>query len=84
MSSETQIIGVAIRDDLAAMEEFVVRHELGRVPQVADVDGVVSARLGIVGQPAWVFVDGETGAVTRHLGFLDAAALTARVSALAG
>lgn len=62
----------------------MVRHELGRVPQVADVDGVVWARLGIVGQPAWVFVDGETGAVTRHLGFLDAAALTARVSALAG
>lgn len=83
-ADEVAVVGVASRDDLAAMEEFVARHGLGDVPQIADLEGVLWGRLGVVGQPAWIFVDSETGAVTRHLGFLDAAALTERLSALAG
>jgi len=75
---------VASRDDLAAIEAFVARHALGHVPQIADLDGDLWSRFGVVGQPAWVFVDGETGAVTRHLGFLDAPALTQRLSEMAG
>jgi acyl dehydratase len=53
-------VGVAARDEVTAFAEFVDRHDLGHVPHVADTDGSVWARFGITGQPAWIFIDGET------------------------
>ncbi len=50
----------------------------------ADVEGEVWRRFGVVGQPTWVFVDGETGASARHLGFLSDADLAKVLSTLAG
>ncbi len=55
------IIGVASRDSVEAMQDFVDRHELGDMVSIADETGDVWARFGIVGQPSWAFVDGETG-----------------------
>lgn len=76
------MVGVPGRDEVAAMEQFVGRHGLEHVTQVADVDLELWRRFGIVGQPAWVFVDAETGAVTPYLGSLTAEELTERIAAL--
>lgn len=78
------VVGVASRDQVEAMQAFVERHDLSHVPHAADVDGEVWERFGITGQPAWVFVDGETGAVTREFGALDEAALSEHLEQLGG
>jgi hypothetical protein len=77
-------VGVGSRDGVPPMREFVDRHGMGDLAMAADVDGVVWQRFGIVAQPAWVFVDGETGAVTRELGELSEADLRARLEELSG
>jgi hypothetical protein len=66
------------------MEDFVARHDIDHVRHIADVDGAVWQRFGVVGQPAWVFVDGESGGTERVLGALSTAELTARLESLAG
>lgn len=65
------------------MEEFVTRHDLDGVPHIADPDGEIWEQFGVVAQPAWVFVDGETGDTDRVLGVLPASDLEARLAALA-
>ena len=79
------IIGVPSRDTVAAMRDFVARHDLSHIPQAADVDGEVWAANEVIGQPAWVFVDGasgQTATVTRHLGALGGDGLAARIDEL--
>jgi hypothetical protein len=53
------------------------------MPTASDVEGVVWQRFGVTGQPAWVFVDGETGATELVYGALGDADLRARLDALA-
>jgi hypothetical protein len=65
------------------MEEFVARHELGGVRHIADVAGDVWQQFGVVAQPAWVFVDGETGKAERVLGAIPEEELKARLESLA-
>lgn len=65
------------------MEEFVTRHDLDGVPHIADPDGTIWEQFGVVAQPAWVFVDGETGDTDQVLGVLPASDLEARLAALA-
>lgn len=65
------------------MEEFVTRHDLDGVPHIADPDGKIWEQFGVVAQPAWVFVDGETGDTDQVLGVLPASDLEARLAALA-
>lgn len=52
------------------MQDFVVRHDLQDVVNIADVDGTVWERFGVFGQPTWAFYDSETGAVTVRFGAL--------------
>ena len=66
------------------MEEFVARHNMGDIRHIADVEGDVWQQYGVVAQPAWVFIDGETGQAERVLGALPEAELEARLEALAG
>lgn len=66
------------------MAAFVERHGLGHVRHVADLDGRVWSAFAIPSQPAWVFVDGDTGEHTTTFGALDDEELTAAVSALEG
>lgn len=58
---EVAIVGVAGEDDVESFEEFVEQHDLGHMPHIADTEGSVAGHFGISGQPAWVFVDAETG-----------------------
>ena len=79
---KVRIIGVASRDQRPAMQEFVARHGLGDMVNIADVDGDVWRRFGVVAQPAWVFIDAEGGTGERVLGALPPADLEARLDAL--
>lgn len=63
-------MGVASRDTEDAMVDFVARHDLDVIDHVADVDGEVWAANDVVGQPAWIFVDGETGETETQFGAL--------------
>ena len=83
-SDEVTIVGVASRDTEDEMAEFVARHELDIIDHVADVEGEVWARNDVVGQPAWVFVDGETGATETQFGALGVEGLSAAIDDLAG
>jgi len=79
-----EIIGVASRDRRPAMQDFVARHGLERMVNIADVDGEVWQRFGVVAQPAWVFLDPDEGTGERVLGALPRADLEARLDALSG
>jgi len=81
---KVEIIGVASRDEVPAMEEFVSRHELGHVRHIADVEGEVWQQFGVVAQPAWVFIDGASGQPERVLGAIPEPELVDRLEALAG
>jgi thiol:disulfide interchange protein len=65
------------------MEDFVTQHDIDHVRHIADVDGDVWQRFGVVGQPAWVFIDGESGESERVLGALSTAELETRLESLA-
>lgn len=64
------LIGVASRDSVEAMRAFVAEHGLEDMVNIADPDGEVWTRFGVVGQPSWAFVDGDTGRVTVRFGAL--------------
>lgn len=80
---KVEIIGVASRDEVPAMEEFVARHGLDDVRNIADVEGEVWQQFGVVAQPAWVFIDGETGEAERVLGAIPEGDLEGRLESLA-
>lgn len=81
---KVQFVGMAGRDEDAAIEQFVSRHGLERIPTTIDRDGSLWAQLGAVGQPTWLFVDGETGRVEKVFGVLGEEGLEERIAALAG
>ena len=54
-------MGVAGRDTVAEMDAFVARNGVDTFDHLADVDGKVWDINRVPAQPAWVFVDGETG-----------------------
>lgn len=83
LPDDVTVIGVAGRDQLPPMAEFVDRHGLRNIDHVADLELQIWNEFDIVGQPAWVFIDGQTGEVERILGPLGAAALTEKLTALA-
>lgn len=63
------------------MRAFVQRHGLGFVPNVADTDGELWAKLGVRAQPTWIFVDGG-GKTTLEFGDLEGEQLKARFDGL--
>jgi len=81
---KVEIIGVASRDQRPAMQDFVARHGLEDMVNIADVDGEVWRQFGVVAQPAWVFLDTDAGTGDRVLGALPRADLEARLDALSG
>lgn len=77
LPDDVRVVGVAGRDDVGQMEEFVERHGLGDITHVVDADGSIWGSYGISYQPAWVFVEPDgtasvaPGALGRD-GLLDA------------
>lgn len=79
---DVEIMGVAGRDTDAAITDFVERHELGHVRHAIDHEEQVWQAFGILGQPAWVFVDGTTGESSVTFGALTEEQLLARLEEL--
>lgn len=75
---------MASRDQVPAMQDFVARHGLQDMVNIADVEGEVWQHFGVVAQPAWVFVDGGSQERERVLGAMDAVDLRRRLDELGG
>lgn len=81
--NKVTIIGVGSLDSEAKIAAFVDRYGLGVIPNVIDEDGSVRSRLGVVGQPNWVFVSTD-GSQDKLFGEIDDDELTRRLDALLG
>jgi thiol-disulfide isomerase/thioredoxin len=75
-------VGVAARDQLPAMRQFVDQYQMGSFPQLADLDGSVWQRFGVTAQPAYAFVT-ASGAVDVVEGTLSEQQLIQRINQLA-
>lgn len=60
---EIGFLGIAGRDSVEAMANFVDHFEVGHLPHAADPDGELWERFGVPYQPAWVFIDSGGNAV---------------------
>lgn len=74
-------VGMGSRDGLGRLADFVDEHGLSGFPQVADESGALRARLGVVGQPTWLFI-GADGTVEKVFGELGREGLTKHLDAL--
>ncbi len=54
-----QFVGVAAQDQVQAMRRFVDEHGLGFFPHIADTDGSVWKRFGVIEQPSHAFVKAD-------------------------
>ena len=79
--NEVLIVGVAGRDDLAAIESFVENLAVDQFEHAIDDDGSIWASYGILSQPSFAFI-GEDGAVSTHTGPLGVAGLSERIDEL--
>ncbi len=75
-------VGVPGLGKPAAMKAAIAQMKVGGFTQVADVDGAIWKRFGVVAQPAYAFVD-AAGKVTVVKGSLGEG-IHSRVAALAG
>jgi len=69
------------RDDLSRLEDFVDEHGIDAFPQVADESGELRAKLGVVGQPTWIFIAAD-GRAEKVFGELGEKGLVTRLDAL--
>ena len=52
-----QFIGVASRDDLEPIQEFVSEFEVGAFEHAVDTDGAIWSHYGIFTQPSFAFIN---------------------------
>ncbi|MFW2380714.1 MAG: TlpA family protein disulfide reductase, partial [Acidimicrobiales bacterium] len=78
---EVTIIGVAGRDDLLSIQDFVSNLDVGSFTHVVDEELEVWGAYGIRSQPAFAFLN-DDGTVEVRNGSLGAQELSARVDAL--
>ena len=79
---DVEVVGVAGRDEEAAMEGFLADTGTGGLRHVVDADGAIWSAYGVATQPSFAFVDGA-GGVEVVVGALGEEALTERMAALA-
>jgi thiol-disulfide isomerase/thioredoxin len=77
-----RFIGVPGLGDSAARKAAVEQMKIGGFTQVADPDGAIWKRFGVVAQPAYAFIDAD-GSVEVVKGALGAKGMKAHVVALA-
>lgn len=76
-------VGIGSRDRGSRLEEFVDRHDLTSFPHAADESGDLRGRLGVFGQPTWIFIAAD-GTSEKVFGGLGEAGLTAKLDELVG
>lgn len=77
-----RVLGVAGRGEVDAMKAFVSETGTGAITHLADVDGTLWNRFGVVSQPSFVFVD-RSGVARSFTGSLDGDELRAAFAGLA-
>ena len=78
---EVQFVGFGSRDSASKLEGFVDQYDLDAFPHAQDESGELRARLGVVGQPTWIFV-GADGTAEKVYGELGEEGLVRRLDAL--
>ncbi|MCV7290361.1 protein disulfide oxidoreductase [Mycolicibacterium wolinskyi] len=82
---QVAFVGIAARSDVAAMQGFVDKYNLG-FPNLNDADGSIWARYNVPWQPAYVFYrsDGSSTFVNNPTSAMSQQELADRVAALGG
>ena len=75
-------VGVAGRDELAAINDFITTLDVGSFEHAVDDDGTLWSSYGITTQPSFIFMD-DSGEMVTHVGALGIEGLSNRLSALA-
>jgi len=79
--NDVTFVGVAGLGEIPAMQDFVADYDVSGFTHLADMDGTIWQRFGVVEQPAYAFVD-DSGAVSVLRGALGADRLAAEVALL--
>ncbi len=83
LGSDVTFIGVAGLGEVDAMRGFVSDTKVTGFEHLADVDGSIWSRFGVVSQPSFVFVSAD-GTVQKVVGSLSSDGLRQRAQALIG
>ena len=78
---EVTFVGVAGRDDLTAINDFIERLDVGAFEHAVDGDGSLWASYRITTQPSFVFLD-DDGSTSTHIGALGIDRLTSMLQEL--
>ncbi len=78
---QVNFVGVAGRDELAAINEFIETLDVSDFEHAVDVDGSLWASYGITTQPSFVFIN-DDGQASTHVGALGVAGMQERLDAL--
>lgn len=78
---DVTFVGVAGLGDLAGMKSWIKRMKIDGFTQLADTDGAIWKRFGVVAQPAYAFVDAD-GEVKVVKGALGAKGVRSKMAAL--
>lgn len=74
-------VGIAGRDGIDPIRSFIDEFEVGAFPHVVDETGEIWDQMGVVSQPAFIFLDAD-GDATSHLGGLGVDSLSERLDTL--
>jgi thiol-disulfide isomerase/thioredoxin len=80
-AGDVEFVGVAAQDEVAAMQDFVRKYDLGSFTHIADTDASVWRRFGVTYQPAYAFISAD-GTIETETSQLEKDELLARVGAL--
>lgn len=79
---DVSFVGVAGLGETAAMQDFVDEYDVDAFEHLADLDGALWQRFGVVQQPAYAFID-DDGTIEVVRGELGEAGLAEQLDALA-
>jgi hypothetical protein len=80
-AGKVDFIGIAGRNKLSAVKDFITTFGVEEFPHIFDSDGKIWVSYGIATQPAWIFID-SSGNTERIFGALGKAGLDSRVQDL--
>lgn len=75
---DVAVVGVAGRDELAAIQGFIDERGVGGFPHIVDETGEIWSGFDVRSQPAFVFID-DDGSIVGEAGSLSADALDERI-----
>ena len=78
---DVQFVGVAGRDDLEAIQDFIDTLDVDAFPHAVDESGVIWASFNITTQPSFVFLN-DDGTGETHVGALGVDGLIPRLEIL--